>query len=112
MFILQCGDRIAVRKRAGKGLLAGMWEFPNVEGILIEQQAADVAKQWNTAPERMKMKLNYTHVFSHVEWRMIAYYLGCGQTCERFRWVTMEELEHEVAMPSAFRPFLDTLAKG
>ncbi|MCI8307746.1 MAG: A/G-specific adenine glycosylase [Lachnospiraceae bacterium] len=110
VFVLRCRDRIAVRKRAGKGLLAGMWEFPNVEGILIEQQAADAASQWNTAPERMHRKLTYTHVFSHVEWRMTAYYLVCGQMCERFRWVTMEELEHEVAMPSAFRPFLDTLS--
>lgn len=109
VFVLQCGDRIAVRKRSNKGLLSGMWEFPNVEGILIEQQAADVAAQWKTAPEQMKMNYNYTHVFSHVEWRMTAYYLACRRMCEQFQWVTMDELEHEVAMPSAFRPFLDTL---
>ena len=88
-----------------------MWEVPNVEGILIEQQAADVASQWNTVPEQMKMSVNYTHVFSHVEWRMTAYYLACSQMCEKFHWVTMEELENEVAIPSAFRPFLDTLKR-
>ncbi|MCM1496180.1 MAG: A/G-specific adenine glycosylase [Bacteroides sp.] len=109
VFVLQCGDRIAVRKRGSKGLLSGMWEFPNVEGILVEQQAADVAAQWQTAPEQMKMNYNYTHVFSHVEWRMTGYYLACRRMCKQFQWVTMEELEHEVAMPSAFRPFLDTL---
>lgn len=109
VFVLQCGDRIAVRKRTDKGLLSGMWEFPNVEGILVEQQAADVATQWQAAPEQMKMNYNYTHVFSHVEWRMTAYYLACRRMCQQFQWVTMEELEHEVAMPSAFRPFLDTL---
>lgn len=112
VFVLQCGDRVAVRKRASKGLLSGMWEFPNVEGILIEQQAADVAGHWNTAPKQMKMSVNYTHVFSHVEWRMTAYYLACNQMCEQFHWATMEELEHEMAMPSAFRPFLDTLKEG
>lgn len=112
VFVLQCGDRVAVRKRASKGLLSGMWEFPNVEGILIEQQAADVAGRWNTAPKQMKMSVNYTHVFSHVEWRMTAYYLACNRMCEQFYWATMEELEHEIAMPSAFRPFLDTLKEG
>lgn len=112
VFVLQCGDRVAVRKRASKGLLSGMWEFPNVEGILIEQQAADVAGRWNTAPKQMKMSVNYTHVFSHVEWRMTAYYLACNRMCEQFHWATMEELEHEMAMPSAFRPFLDTLKEG
>lgn len=109
VFVLQCGDRIAVRKRSSKGLLSGMWEFPNVEGILVEQQAADVATRWQTAPEQMKMNYNYTHIFSHVEWRMTAYYLACRKMCKQFQWVTMEELEHEVAIPSAFRPFLDTL---
>lgn len=112
VFVLQCGDRVAVRKRASKGLLSGMWEFPNVEGILIEQQAADVAGRWDTAPKQMKMSVNYTHVFSHVEWRMTAYYLACNRMCEQFHWATMEELEHEMAMPSAFRPFLDTLKEG
>ncbi len=109
VFVLRCGNRVAVRKRDSKGLLSGMWEFPNVEGILIEQQAADVAAQWKTAPEHMKMSYHYTHVFSHVEWRMTAYYLACQQMCREFQWVTMEELEHKVAMPSAFRPFLDML---
>lgn len=109
VFVLRCGDRIAVRKRGNKGLLSGMWEFPNVEGVLAEQQAVDVAVEWNTAPEQMKMRYNYTHIFSHVEWRMTAYYLACQWMCREFQWVTMEELEYEVAMPSAFRPFLDML---
>lgn len=112
VFVLQCGDKIAVRKRDKKGLLSGMWEFPNVEGILIEQQAADVATQWETSPEQMKMNYNYTHIFSHVEWRMTAYYLVCCQMCRQFHWVTMEELDKEVAMPSAFRPFVDVLKKS
>ncbi len=107
VFVLQCEDRIAVRKRTSKGLLSGMWEFPNVEGTLIEQQAADVAGQWNTAPEQMQMSFQYTHVFTHVEWRMLAYYMTCSQMCEEFQWVTLEELEHEVAVPSAFRPCVD-----
>ncbi|MCM1083313.1 MAG: A/G-specific adenine glycosylase [Clostridium sp.] len=107
VFVLQCGDRIAVRKRTGKGLLSGMWEFPNVEGTLIEQQAADTAGSWNTAPEQMKMCFHYTHVFTHVEWRMTAYYLTCSRMCEQLHWVTLEELEHDVAVPSAFRPCLD-----
>ncbi|MCM1399187.1 MAG: A/G-specific adenine glycosylase [Clostridium sp.] len=107
VFVLQCGDRIAVRKRTGKGLLSGMWEFPNVEGTLIEQQAADTAGSWNTVPEQMKMCFHYTHVFTHVEWRMTAYYLTCSRMCEQLHWVTLEELEHDVAVPSAFRPCLD-----
>ncbi len=109
VLMLLCGDRIAVRKRSDKGLLSGMWEFPNVEGNLTEQQAANVATDWNTAPELLKMSYSYTHIFSHVEWRMVAYYLTCREMCQEFQWVTMEELREEIAIPSAFRGFLEGL---
>ena len=107
VFMLLCGERIAVRKRKEKGLLSGMWEFPNVPGELQEQQAADVAAEWDTAPEQLKMCSHYTHIFSHVEWRMTAYYMTCRQMSRKFHWVTMEELESSIAIPSAFREFLE-----
>lgn len=111
VFILQCGDKVAVQKRKSKGLLAGLWEFPNVEGSLTEQQAADVATEWQTNPQAMQMNYNYTHIFSHVEWRMTAYYMACQRLSGSFIWVNMEELETVVAIPSAFRPFLEVLKK-
>lgn len=109
VLILTCEDRVAVQKRKAKGLLAGLWEFPNVEGHLSEQQAADMAAEWQTAPEQMQMNYNYTHIFSHVEWRMTAYYLACRSLAEPFTWVSMDELEREVAIPSAFKPFVEVL---
>lgn len=111
VFILQCGDKVAVQKRNSKGLLAGLWEFPNVEGHLTEQQAADIATEWQTAPQAMQMNYNYTHIFSHVEWRMTAYYMACQSLTDSFTWVSMEKLEAEVAIPSAFRPFVEVLRK-
>ena len=107
VLILQCGDRIAIRKRHQKGLLSGMWEFPNVEGFLTKQQAVDIAGDWQTSPEQLRLETNYTHIFSHVEWQMTAYYITCRQMDPAFTWMTESELEEQAAMPSAFRPFLD-----
>ncbi|MBQ8148052.1 MAG: A/G-specific adenine glycosylase [Lachnospiraceae bacterium] len=112
VLVLQCDNRIAVRKRPKKGLLSGMWEFPNVEGRLTEQQAADIATKWKAAPEHLKMNYSYTHIFSHVEWHMTAYYLTCRTMCEEFQWVTIDEMEADVAMPSAFRPFVQVLKES
>lgn len=109
VFLLQCGERIAVRKRPAKGLLSGLWEFPNVEGKLSRQQAANTASDWNLHPTQIQLEYQYTHVFSHVEWRMTAYYLLCRQMTPEFHWVTLEEMETEVPMPSAFRPFLELM---
>ena len=37
VLILSCGDRIAIRKRPAKGLLAGLWEYPNIDGKLTKR---------------------------------------------------------------------------
>lgn len=110
VFMLICGNRIAVRKRPDKGLLAGMWEFPNVPETLNEQQAADIATDWQSAPELVKMSTEYTHIFSHVEWRMKAYYMTCKKMCPEFEWVTTQELDGKIAVPSAFKEFKNKLA--
>lgn len=109
VFMLICDDRIAVRKRPEKGLLAGMWEFPNVRETLSEQQAADVVTDWHTAPEQVKMRVEYTHIFSHVEWRMVAYYMTCKKMCPEFEWVTLQELDRQIAVPSAFKEFKEKI---
>lgn len=109
VLILRCGNLIAVRKRENKGLLSGMWEFPNVSGTLTEQEAVDIAADWNTAPKQLKISYSYTHIFSHVEWRMVAYYLTCRKICQEFQWVTMKQLQEEIAIPSAFREFLERI---
>ncbi|MCD7837216.1 MAG: A/G-specific adenine glycosylase [Lachnospiraceae bacterium] len=109
VFILQCGDKVAIQKRETEGLLAGLWEFPNMEGHLTQQQAVNVAAEWQAAPQNMQMNYNYTHIFSHVEWRMTAYYIACQRLAAPFTWVSLDQLEAEVAIPSAFRPFAEIL---
>ena len=46
VFVLCRDNRTALRKRPGRGLLAGLWEFPNTEGTLSETEAAEVVKTW------------------------------------------------------------------
>ena len=46
VFILRCGTRIAVRRRPEQGLLAGLWELPNVDGKCSAQQALAQAERW------------------------------------------------------------------
>lgn len=46
VFFLQCGGQYAVRKRPETGLLAGLWELPNVEGTLDAQQALALLDSW------------------------------------------------------------------
>ena len=45
VLLLTDGGRIALRKRNGKGLLAGMWELPNEEGMLTQEEALSYAER-------------------------------------------------------------------
>lgn len=44
VFVIRDGEHVALRKRPAKGLLAGLYELPNVSGILEQQEALEYVK--------------------------------------------------------------------
>lgn len=107
VFVLRCKDSLAVQKRPDKGLLARLWQFPNVEGTLTTQQALDMAAQWAVHPLAVEKVVQGKHIFSHVEWHMTCYYLLCDRKADGFVWVDDTRMKQEIALPTAFRQFLD-----
>lgn len=109
VFILLTEDIVALHKRSASGLLAGMWEFPNVDAKLDKQEAVTQVTGWQAEPVDLLMQTSYTHIFSHVEWHMTAYYIRCRKTNKKWKWVTKESLDETYALPSAFRPFREQI---
>ena len=109
VFILLTEDTVALHKRSASGLLAGMWEFPNVDVKLDKQEAVTQVTGWQTEPVDLLMQTSYTHIFSHVEWHMTAYYIRCRKTNKKWKWVTKESLDETYELPSAFRPFREQI---
>ena len=107
VFLLRCGEQTAVRKRPETGLLAGMWEFPNVPGHLSPAAAIAQAEAWDVHPIDLTGSLRRTHIFTHVEWDMQCYLLRCGETPPAFFWADSQALRGQVALPTAFRMFRD-----
>ena len=109
--ILISKDRVAIKKRPAKGLLSGMWEFPNVltDKKSDANRASEFATSLGANPERILMQKSYRHIFTHVEWHMTAYYFACRKMPDDLTWVTSEELRDTYAMPSAFLPFTEEL---
>ena len=102
VFLLLREGRVALRKRPDTGLLAGLWEFPNVEGALDEAAAPAAVSAWGLAPKAWKNKLTAKHIFTHVEWHMTGYTLEvAGDGPEEFMWVDADGLSAH-AVPSAF----------
>ena len=105
VFFLQCGGQYAVRRRPETGLLAGLWELPNVEGTLSAQQALALLDSWGLVPEELTRTRERTHIFTHVEWHMRCYDIRVSAPVCSFTWVSGERFRQDITLPSAFRIF-------
>ena len=105
VFILRCDGRYAIQKRGSSGLLADLWQFPNIPGKLEAQQAVDAAQAMGVRPSQVLQSLDKTHIFTHVGWDMRGYYMEVAESGGGFAWLTAEEIEKEIALPTAFRQF-------
>ena len=109
VFLLLRQGRAALRKRPASGLLAGLWEFPNMESALDEPAAGQAIRAWGLEPVAWKRRLTAKHIFSHVEWHMTGYALEVsGEGPEDFTWV--DTLERH-AVPSAFSRFTEEVRR-
>ena len=107
VYIFERDGRIALRRRPKEGLLAGLWEFPNVPGAAEESAAGAAVENWGLAPLEWNKKLTAKHIFTHREWHMTGYALrvtGAGPA--DFVWVDGTELENH-AVPSAFARYYE-----
>lgn len=80
VLLLRSADKIAVSKREESGLLAGLWEFPNLEGHLTKGQAKQVLEGYGLQIQKIEKLMPAKHVFSHKEWHMVAYLAEVGTT--------------------------------
>ena len=73
VLLLKRDGKIALRKRPKTGLLAGLWEFPNVEGALDETAAGAAVEAMGLSVIDWQSRLTAKHIFTHVEWHMTAW---------------------------------------
>ena len=110
VFLLVRDGRLALRKRPAKGLLAGLWELPNVPGNLDEAGAAITLAQWGLTARALTPVGAAKHIFSHVEWDMHGYLAAAAGENNEFLWADGAALQ-AAAIPSAFRYYFDTAVR-
>jgi len=115
VMIVQDGQRIVLRKRPNKGLLAGLYEPPNVEGHLLEDEALQYLRGLGFDPIHIERIGDSKHIFTHVEWHMIAYAVRITpefeghNPIEGLQLLEMENVRKSYAVPSAFSAYADYL---
>ena len=109
VFVLSCDGRFALEKRGGKGLLAGLWQFPNVPGHLGMDDALNTVRSWGMEPKDILRQVERNHIFTHIRWEMRANFLEVREIDDRFVWMTGDEIEKNAALPTAFRQFWEEI---
>ena len=109
VFILSCDGKYALNKRPEKGLLAGLWEFPNVSGKLETEEALKAAESMGLRPREILRFAERKHIFTHIIWEMRGIYLEVAECAGDFTWMTAEQIRSSAALPTAFRQFWEEI---
>ena len=75
VFILSCDGRYALQKRPSQGLLAGLWQFPNIPCKLETEAALVCLEEKGLHPREILRQVERKHVFTHIEWDMRGVYV-------------------------------------
>ena len=112
VLLIKDGEKIAIRKRPKKGLLAGLYEFPNVEGHLSEDEVLELVKSYDLAPLFIQKLEDSKHIFTHKEWHMTGYAVRVEELEEEtdgLLFVERETVEKEYPIPSAFGAYANQI---
>lgn len=115
VFLIRDGDRTALRKRPQKGLLSGLYELPNEIGHLSESDALAHLRSLGFEPLRIQKLENAKHIFTHIEWHMIAYDVLITPEFDGLHGqsgmllIPNDELHQTYAIPSAFGAYVKYL---
>ena len=101
VLLIRKGNSLLLHKRPGTGLLAGLWEFPNLPGHLSEAEALDFCGKLGGEPGEetsgrpchsacsetdlrtavIRPLAGSRHIFTHLVWEMTGYEILLPEDC-------------------------------
>ncbi len=123
VLVIRDSEHTAICRRPPKGLLAGLYELPNLEGHLSREEALAAVRRYGFSPIRVMPLGEAKHIFSHVEWRMTGYMvlvedeaagergagLSDGDGCAPILFIEPERTERDYPIPAAFAAYVKYL---
>lgn len=112
VLVIRDNSRTALRKRENSGLLAGMYEFPCLEGKLSGKQVLSYLKQEGLSVLKIEKLKESKHIFSHKEWHMIGYMIRVDELAarignEKLLFVEKSETKEKYPIPSAYAAYME-----
>lgn len=109
IFLIEYDEEIVIQKREQTGLLAGMYEFPNIDKKLTQKEIKEYLGKWELKEKKIEKIGTHHHIFSHVEWDMVGYRIKVEKKNPKWNWTKKEKLLTHYPIPGAFAPFRDKI---
>ncbi len=112
--IYTCDGKYGIAKRPGKGLLAGLYEFPSLDRHVTKKTLQQYLEEQNLQGGKLESLGSAKHIFSHVEWHMKGYLVEIEKNQQEHVpgevvFVTEEELVNTYTLPVAFHYYLEAI---
>ncbi len=114
VFLIYYQGRLALRRRPDRGLLAGLYEYPNTDGTLHNSDISAYLQQLGFSSVRVRPLGQAKHIFTHKEWHMTGWEIladeweeftsGRPKQHELFL-ASASELRDVYSIPSAFAKY-------
>ena len=115
VLIIEYQGKFAIHQRDEKGLLAKLWELPNVEGKLSVEEMGRLLEDNGILEYEMGLLGEAKHIFSHIEWHMRGYLVRLEEpetdqgSAEGLLYVEREAMEQTYSIPAAFGAYVEYL---
>ena len=117
VLLIRDAEYTVIRKRPEKGLLAGMYEFPWLDGFRTAEEVIAYLERNGVKTIRIVPLEDVKHIFTHKEWHMKGYVVQTDELEQRnpgteikdWIYIRPEETKDQYPMPSAFGAYMKRL---
>ena len=123
VLVIRDSEHALIQKRPSKGLLASLYELPNLDGSLVADEVLQYVERCGFSPIRIMELPPAKHIFSHIEWRMTGYMvlvedaeeIGIEKKAEEVSYrpslfIQPQQTEQEYPIPAAFAAYTKYLS--
>lgn len=122
ILLMEHQSKYVIHQRERNGLLAGLWEYPNIVGNLSIEELEEMLSVLGIKKYDIELLGLHKHIFSHIEWHMLGYMVHIYEMNpetytikseeipewdkkENLIWADKQKLQQVYALPSAFDAF-------
>lgn len=115
VLLIRDRETVLLHQRVKTGLLASLYEFPNLPGQLSRKEVLAACRDMGLSPLRIQRLDPARHIFTHKEWRMVGYRIDLDELTEQqygeFFRADLKGLMEHYPIPSAFSAYRKPLTE-